>query len=77
MHGLEVLHLTSNTAANPGRCYYKCAHPSEGHACLRFKWVDEWDAEMGNSSAGGRHGNLGRCGHMNFIDLPISNTWHC
>ncbi|KAK9833803.1 hypothetical protein WJX74_006318 [Apatococcus lobatus] len=50
-HGLEVLHLTSTTSANPGRYFYKCAHPSEFDACLRFAWADEWDG--GGGTAGG------------------------
>ena len=42
-HGQECALRTSSTAANPGRPFYKCAHPTEAEECLRFLWADEWD----------------------------------
>jgi hypothetical protein len=33
---------TSRSAANPGRQFFKCPHPSEADACLKIAWVDEW-----------------------------------
>jgi len=33
---------TSRSAANPGRQFFKCPHPSEADACLKVAWVDEW-----------------------------------
>eukprot|EP00873_Tetraselmis_striata_P003214 jgi/Tetstr1/423478/TSEL_014159.t1 len=35
---------TANTAANPGRQFFKCPKP-KGEQCRHFKWVDEYVAE--------------------------------
>ena len=42
-HGLECLSLTSNTAGNPGRKFFKCPHPTEAKNCLEFVWADEYE----------------------------------
>ena len=42
-HGLECLSLTANTPSNPGRQFYKCAHPTEADSCLKFVWADEFE----------------------------------
>ena len=61
VHGLEVQVLTANTAANAGRTFYKCAHPSEGAQCLPFAWADEYDGGSGGGrGARGRGQGQGR-----------------
>ena len=42
-HGLECLSLTANTAANPGRRFFKCSHQTEADSCLKFAWADEFE----------------------------------
>eukprot|EP00879_Flechtneria_rotunda_P023471 GHRR01024827.1.p1 GENE.GHRR01024827.1~~GHRR01024827.1.p1 ORF type:complete len:112 (+),score=35.99 GHRR01024827.1:329-664(+) len=48
--------MTSNSAANPGRAFYKCSHPPEdgGDSCLKFAWADEYNQA---GPAGGGTGN--------------------
>ncbi|EIE27522.1 prokaryotic type I DNA topoisomerase [Coccomyxa subellipsoidea C-169] len=64
-HGQPCLVKTSNSAANPGRTFFKCAHPSEAQECLDFMWEDEWNGQpLGASRARrteprGRGGNRG------------------
>ena len=43
--------MTANTPANAGRQFYKCAHPSEGEACLKFQWADEAEGGAENNRA--------------------------
>lgn len=39
-HGLPCQILTSNSASNPGREFYKCSLPNRDEQCDFFEWVD-------------------------------------
>ncbi|KAK9812774.1 hypothetical protein WJX72_003468 [[Myrmecia] bisecta] len=62
MHHQECLSKLSNTPANPGRQFFKCAHPSEADQCLRFMWADEWDGQALQAGGPGQGQGQGRGG---------------
>ena len=64
LHGQECLLRTANTAANPGRPFFKCAHPAEAEQCLRFLWADEWDGAPLGNNGGGRGAAAARVGQQ-------------
>lgn len=49
-HNVPCITLTSNTADNPGRQFYKCAMQDGGH-CDFFQWVDGNEGSMYNTSS--------------------------
>lgn len=49
-HNIPCITLTSNTADNPGRQFYKCAMQDGGH-CDFFQWVDGNEGSMYNTSS--------------------------
>ncbi|CAL8463456.1 g2990 [Coccomyxa elongata] len=58
-HSQPCLVMTSNSAANPGRTFFKCAHPTEAQDCLHFMWEDEWNGQPLGNARGGRSGSRG------------------
>ena len=64
-HNQELLVLTSRTAGNPDRKFYKCSHPTEAASCLPFAWVDEWQGPtmgVGPTPVRGDAASRGRTG---------------
>ena len=49
-HNIPCITLTSNTADNPGRQFYKCAMEGEGN-CDFFQWVDGNEGSMYKTSS--------------------------
>ena len=49
-HNIPCITLTSNTADNPGRQFYKCAMQDEGN-CDFFQWVDGNEGSKYNTSS--------------------------
>jgi hypothetical protein len=49
-HGMPCIILTSNTADNPGRQFYKCA-AADGDKCDFFQWVDGNEGNLYNTTS--------------------------
>ena len=58
-HNLPCKILTSNSATNPGRQFYKCPLPQNDQQCEFFEWVDGNNENMNPSADWGESTNVG------------------
>eukprot|EP00798_Chlamydomonas_sp_ICE-L_P013712 gene13712-19607_t len=74
VHRLNLcLQLTSKTASNSGRDFFKCANPAEAESCLKFMWKDQWDGSPVLQSGGGHGGGQGGPGQGQTVNRQYGN----